>query len=111
MLNIVQAVLPRGQLEWDDVTNKFNQVHGTDWDRDRIKTKFQNLVKIKKPTGDPTCPPEVRQAKHIRAAIEALLCVLDPRIRPRAGTRRTRHPTWSGPLSRPFAPHSHSPAR
>lgn len=32
---------------------------------DYLRTKFDNLAKTKKPTGDPSCPPNVRRAKHI----------------------------------------------
>ncbi|CAD6936273.1 unnamed protein product, partial [Tilletia caries] len=36
-----------------------------------LKKKFDNLCKSVKPTGDPTCPPEVRKAKRLRRDIES----------------------------------------
>ena len=34
-------------------------------DLDSLKCKFDKLANMKKPTGDPSCPEDVRRAKHI----------------------------------------------
>lgn len=34
-----------------------------------LKGKFTSLVNVKKPTGDPTCPPDVVNAKRINHLI------------------------------------------
>jgi hypothetical protein len=39
-------------------------------DNDSLKLKFKSLRLARKPTGDPTCPPEVRRAKLIYRDIE-----------------------------------------
>jgi hypothetical protein len=74
MLNLVQSILPRGPYEWDHVTTLFNQHYNSDWQVDRIKAKFTQLVKARKPTGDPTCPPAVKRAKRLRVMIEERVC-------------------------------------
>jgi hypothetical protein len=37
---------------------------------DDLKLKFRRLKSVKKPTGDPTCPPQVVRAKRIYRGIE-----------------------------------------
>lgn len=34
-------------------------------DQDSLKKKFDKLAAVKNPTGDPSCPPEVKRAKRI----------------------------------------------
>ncbi|KAK9373635.1 uncharacterized protein V1513DRAFT_402750 [Lipomyces chichibuensis] len=38
-----------------------------------LRRKFNQLVNLPKPTGDPTCPPDVRRAKEISRAINESL--------------------------------------
>lgn len=49
----------------------FRQVTGqADCTVDRIRSKFNSLIKTRKPTGDPTLPPEIKRAKLIRKRID-----------------------------------------
>ena len=53
-----------------------------DWDRhgrthETLKRKFASLHNHKKPTGDPTCPPHVRNAKRIWDLIKIEMDVSD----------------------------------
>jgi hypothetical protein len=40
-------------------------------DTESIRNKYKSLKNATKPTGDPTCPPEVRRAKQIASCIES----------------------------------------
>ena len=42
---------------------------------DDLRNKFKALKNVKKPTGDPTCPPDVRRAKTLQRAIETRMDV------------------------------------
>ncbi len=44
---------------------------------DSLKRKFKELHNKKIPTGDPLCPPAVRQAKHLQVKIISRLDVSD----------------------------------
>ena len=59
---------------WDRVAALYNSEYkprfASDRDADSIRAKFKTLKNATKPTGDPTCPPEVVRAKHIAAEIE-----------------------------------------
>jgi len=59
---------------WDRVAALYNSDYkprfASDRDADSIRAKFKTLKNATKPTGDPTCPPEVVRAKHIAAEIE-----------------------------------------
>ena len=74
MLNLVEASLPRGPDEWERVVVLFNERHNTDWCIDRIKGKWHSMLKVRKPTGDPTLPPYIKRAKQLRARIEDRVC-------------------------------------
>jgi hypothetical protein len=75
MLNLVEASLPRGPDEWERVVVLFNERHNTDWCIDRIKGKWHQMLKVRKPTGDPSLPPHIKRAKQLRARIEERVCV------------------------------------
>jgi len=45
-------------------------------DVDSIKRKLTSLKAVRKPTGAPDCPPDVRRAKRLQAAIESAAAVL-----------------------------------
>ncbi|KAE9003591.1 hypothetical protein PR002_g17292 [Phytophthora rubi] len=73
MLTAVERVLPLGMNEWDAVERHFNSdlpraFSFRDWEA--IKRKFFLLKNTLKPTGDPTCPPEVALAKCLYRQIE-----------------------------------------
>jgi hypothetical protein len=67
VLRVIRAFLPIGSAEWQKVVEE----HAILWghcgrDEDSIKRIFANLHKTKKPTGDPSCPPEVKAAKQAK---------------------------------------------
>ena len=73
----VEKVLPRGGNEWERVSNNYNvsRLLGTlrsrpERDSDACKTKYKSLKNVRKSTGDPTIPPNVRLAKLIQKKIE-----------------------------------------
>ena len=43
---------------------------GSEREGDDLKNKYKKLKNVKKPTGDPSCPPEVVRAKRIQRIIE-----------------------------------------
>lgn len=69
LLDIVERCEPIGGNDWAYVSKQFNdyapEIERPVRDIDSLRTKFDNLAKTKKPTGDPSCPPNVRRAKHI----------------------------------------------
>ncbi|KAG1901616.1 uncharacterized protein F5891DRAFT_1187488 [Suillus fuscotomentosus] len=73
LLNIVQDELPLGQCRWQTVQVKFCQwakvKHRPECKLTSLETKFKQLVKTTKPTGDGVCPPEVTCAHHIEELI------------------------------------------
>ncbi|CAA7263351.1 unnamed protein product [Cyclocybe aegerita] len=80
LLDFVEEELPLGQCGWQSIHRGF-----THWARRNdaaertlksLETKFKQLVKTTKPTGDAYCPPDVKQAHKI-----------DGRINERAATR------------------------
>ena len=73
MLEYVKEVLPMGPDQWEDVgVLSRNHFVGSPYPRETesLKQKFKTLRLVRKPTGNPTCPPEVREAKRIQKLIE-----------------------------------------
>ena len=63
-LDLMEDVLPISLMEWEDVEQRHQEKYGTnDCTKETLKRKFQNLYLKRMPTGDPTCPLEVRRAK------------------------------------------------
>jgi hypothetical protein len=63
---------------WETVSEKYNnrKDERAPWrDIDSIRNKFKNLKNATKPTGDPTCPPNVIRAKRLAKEIEDGECV------------------------------------
>jgi hypothetical protein len=63
---------------WEQVTERFNSEkdeRAPNRDVDAIRNKFKHLKNVPKPTGDPTCPPNVIRAKRIAKEIEEGECV------------------------------------
>lgn len=86
LLDIVEALLPTGELEWESVAAEYNKIISAKFptmsrrmvrDCDSLRNKFKGLRNIRKPTGDPTCPPTVVRAKRIQKAIESRQGVID----------------------------------
>lgn len=63
-----------GAYPWSTVAERFNEVaRDKEWplrNPDGLKTLFNKLRTFKEPTGDPTCPAPVREAKRIARDIE-----------------------------------------
>ncbi|KAI0564370.1 hypothetical protein FGB62_26g214 [Gracilaria domingensis] len=75
LLEIVSELEPTGANGWARVAQQFND-DITDADKafrtaESLKDKFDRLIHVRKPTGDPTCPPFVRRAKQINRDIQA----------------------------------------
>ena len=73
MLDLIEKVLPMGADEWERISVEYNQWAETSNScerlNDALKKKFDRLNSSKKPTGDPTCPPDVKRAKRIQRRI------------------------------------------
>jgi hypothetical protein len=79
LLDMIQYKKPSGSYMWDQVCEMYNSKQERDLrglsampyrDVDSIRTKWKSLKSSKKPTGDPTCPPNVIRAKRIAREIE-----------------------------------------
>ena len=85
LLDKVEIHLPRGGEEWVTVSTDYNitrlqlptLVSRPERDADSCKTKFKALKNVRKPTGDPTCPPQVKRAKLLHKKIEERISVAD----------------------------------
>ncbi len=66
--------LPVGMNAWTALTDHYNGLDKPDSYPPRnvesLRGKFKKLRNVKKPTGDPTCPEEVRWAKRLSRSIE-----------------------------------------
>ena len=74
LVEIIKGLLPLGINEWEPVHEIYsdyaiqnNQILRK---TDPLKTKFKALVMSKKPTGDPSCPVWVREAKRTNFMIK-----------------------------------------
>ncbi|KAJ3294014.1 hypothetical protein HDU76_006989 [Blyttiomyces sp. JEL0837] len=73
MLDLVEQRLPQGNDHWENLTALFNvKINNPNRvrDVDAIRGKFNRLIRHKKPTGDPECPPDVVRAKRAQRLIE-----------------------------------------
>ena len=69
-LDCIEQIVPIGSEEWNQVV----LLHATKYEKQKrnlqsIRRKFRDLYRMKIPTGNPHCPPEVRRAKRIHALI------------------------------------------
>ena len=62
---ILEQCLPISNSEWSFVANKNREMYLLDCTVDSIEQQYQNLLCCQEPTGDPNCPPDVKQAKVI----------------------------------------------
>jgi len=69
LLDFVDEVQPLGANMWSLVEQKFNEwaksVGRPTREEGSLKSKFDKMANTKKSTGDPSCPPEIRRAKHV----------------------------------------------
>ena len=68
LFSIMAQILPIGPIEWDKVTER-HSVKFPGRDTDSLRRKYTSTHRRKVPTGDPNCPPEVREAKRLKMAI------------------------------------------
>lgn len=70
-LDLMEEVVPIGPQQWETVADRHLESY-PDQGRDTssLRTKFNRLVSATPPTGDPSCPEEVRRAKRIYKLIE-----------------------------------------
>ena len=67
MLDYLEKILPIGPDEWEQVMQHHNHAYPKPGrDVYAIRRKYMTLQRKTIPTGDPTCPPEVKQAKRIK---------------------------------------------
>lgn len=70
LLDTLQEIQPIGGVEWEAVSVRHNDAYPSQArDSQSLRRKFNGLVKVGTPTGDPTCPPHVRRAKRIMKTI------------------------------------------
>jgi len=60
-----------GRNHWESVTEKYNAATKETRDIDSLRAKWNKLVNTPKPTGDPSCPKNVKDAKRIYQMIQA----------------------------------------
>ncbi len=70
LFQLLEERLPMGPDQWDLLAVEYNQKVHVPRDAESLRFKFKTLKNAKKPTGDPTCPEEVKRAKRIYREIE-----------------------------------------
>jgi len=70
LADTVEEIVPIGHTEWDRVRDQHNEIF-PDQNRttESLRRKFQWMVKMKIPTGDPNMPRHIRVAKRANYAI------------------------------------------
>ncbi|POW10867.1 hypothetical protein PSHT_08567 [Puccinia striiformis] len=73
LISTVEEHLPLGTNEWVPVVDAFNAEASKNGrpkqELEPLKNKFKTLASSTKPTGDPTCNEEIRQAKRVEELI------------------------------------------
>jgi hypothetical protein len=67
-LEIMEQIKPIGGEEWDEVYQQ-HSIGYPGRDINSLRRKYGTLYRKGIPTGDPDCPPEVRQAKRVKYMI------------------------------------------
>ena len=71
LLDLIEEIEPCGAEEWNSVASRYNaHFGGESRSGDDLKYKFKTLKGVKKPTGDPSGPPEVIRAKRLQKSLE-----------------------------------------
>ena len=73
----IEKVLPLGEYQWIHVAEQYNNARpqgAVERSWESCRNKFKDLKNKKKPTGDATCPWEVKEAKRLQQEIEAKMC-------------------------------------
>ncbi|KAJ7779443.1 hypothetical protein DFH07DRAFT_730180 [Mycena maculata] len=73
LFDLIQKELPVGQKGWKEIHRQFNRWAVLSGRPKRspksLENKFKQYLKIKKPTGSATCPPEVKRAHELEDLI------------------------------------------
>jgi hypothetical protein len=71
LLDAIEKEVPIGQIAWQNVMNYFNARVPDNRERDErsLRNKFNALVNMKAPTGDPNIPNQVLRAKELSERI------------------------------------------
>ncbi|KAJ7123487.1 hypothetical protein C8R44DRAFT_783884 [Mycena epipterygia] len=73
LLDLVEKHLPLGQKGWQTVKSRYHKwarkAGRPERDGKSLETKYKQLLKMKKPTGDAHCPPEIKRAHRIENLI------------------------------------------
>jgi hypothetical protein len=80
LLDLIEEKLPLGSQEYETLIEpEYNKAVSPDRSRsaEDLRNKFKKLRNVKKPTGDPSCPEEVKRAKRIHRKIEGRMAVAD----------------------------------
>jgi hypothetical protein len=74
LIEVVKEHLPLGSQEWGYVLKRYNTDAANNkraiCEQESIKLKFQALVKHTKPTGNPSCPSHIQEAKLTQQAMD-----------------------------------------
>jgi hypothetical protein len=67
----IGRILPLGSDEWNQVADEHAELY-PNYNRgvDSLRRKFKEMCGAKVPTGDPTCPPHIREAKRLYVLIQ-----------------------------------------
>lgn len=68
LLDLMEDIRPVGSNAWDEVCLRHADRYAGR-NVESLRRKFGKLTKKRVPTGDPTCPPDVRRAKRIQQMI------------------------------------------
>lgn len=89
LFTLMDEILPLGQHEWERVAFEFNRQmaalvgnSAVARDHESLRNKFKLLRYSKKPTGHPTCPWEIKRAKHLQRKIEKRMMDEDEYVEP-----------------------------
>ncbi|KAJ7016032.1 hypothetical protein C8F04DRAFT_1283100 [Mycena alexandri] len=75
LLDYVQKEMPSGQKGWQEVHRRYDRYRRTNnrpkRDAKSLEHKYKGYLRLKKPTGEGVCPPEVKRAHEIEDMINA----------------------------------------
>ncbi|CAB9524639.1 unknown protein [Seminavis robusta] len=70
LFDTIKKKLPIGKAEWEKVADDYNSNNVRHRELPSLRAQFNKYALAKPPTGDPNCPPLVRQAKQIANMIK-----------------------------------------
>ncbi|KAF8471316.1 hypothetical protein BDZ91DRAFT_781090 [Kalaharituber pfeilii] len=73
----IAAVMPTSPEAWEDVRARYQEYAASANRAERglasLRKKWSTLINSSKPTGDPTCPPDIRRAKQLYRELQAMV--------------------------------------